>query len=235
MLYAHAQKNPQRFAVRLCKLSLSTHWLEPDDEDCPPVVETILDLDTIEVTPENALNVLEMIEDLLRNQSSLMYKELVTVLNKLKVIIRVSVVTPQLGQALINVISDILETNSNLTPFTNTILNITEEVGDMMVGYEGSYTLCARAVALSVVDVVPGQTSSLSFGVLSNWTDMKPEIFINRYPTDGTVAFISLPSVLQKNFAQYGVNQKHPRIQFQFYANPLLFPVVFDEEKLSII
>uniref|UniRef100_A0A3Q2E7C4 Adhesion G protein-coupled receptor G4b n=1 Tax=Cyprinodon variegatus TaxID=28743 RepID=A0A3Q2E7C4_CYPVA len=52
------------------------------------------------------------------------------------------------------------------------------------------------------------------------------------YPTDGTVAFISLPSVLQKNFAQYGVNQKHPRIQFQFYANPLLFPVSHKERPI---
>uniref|UniRef100_A0A3Q2PBW2 Adhesion G-protein coupled receptor G2-like n=1 Tax=Fundulus heteroclitus TaxID=8078 RepID=A0A3Q2PBW2_FUNHE len=43
------------------------------------------------------------------------------------------------------------------------------------------------------------------------------------YPSDGTVAFISLPSVLQNTFPQHGLNQHRPRIQFQFYANPLLF------------
>lgn len=56
------------------------------------------------------------------------------------------------------------------------ILNLTEEVGDKMVGYEGSYTLGARAVAISVVDVTPGQFSSLSFGVLSDWSSNKPEV-----------------------------------------------------------
>lgn len=45
-----------------------------------------------------------------------------------------------------------------------------------MVGYKGSYTLGARAVAISVVDVSPGQFSSLSFGVLSDWSGNKPEV-----------------------------------------------------------
>ncbi|KAM4546237.1 adhesion G-protein coupled receptor G4 isoform 2-T2 [Fundulus diaphanus] len=224
-------KNSRRSATRLCKLSQWTRWMEPNLEDCPPVVETIPDLDHVEVTSGTGFDVVEMIEDLLRNHSNLIYKELVTVLNKLKDIIRVSVVTPDLGQALINVISNILESDSNLGPFTNTILNLTEEVGDKMVGYEGSYTLSARALAISVVDVVPAQFSSLSFGVLSDWTGTNPEIFINRYPSDGTVAFISLPSVLQDTFPQHDLNQYRPRIQFQFYANPLLFKLQREQRK----
>lgn len=61
-----------------------------------------------------------MIESLLRDHSTLSYQELVTVLNKLKDIISLSVVTPQLGQGLINILSDILESDSDLLPFTNT-------------------------------------------------------------------------------------------------------------------
>ncbi|XP_027886413.1 adhesion G-protein coupled receptor G4 [Xiphophorus couchianus] len=224
-------KAPQYSATRLCKLSQRTHWMEPNLENCPPLVETIPDLDHVEVTPENAFDVLKMIKDLMRNHSSLIYKELVTVLNKLKDIISVSVVTPDLGQALIDTISNILESDSNLGPFTNTILNLTEEVGDKMVGFKGSYTLGARAIAISVVDVSPGPFSSLSFGVLSDWSGNKPEIFINRYPSDGMVAFISLPSALQNNFPQNGLNQNQPRIQFQFYANPLLFKYQVNEKE----
>ncbi|XP_047234267.1 adhesion G-protein coupled receptor G4 isoform X2 [Girardinichthys multiradiatus] len=216
-------KNPRHSAIRPCKLSQWTHWKKPNLEDCPPVIETIPDLDHVEVTPGNAFDVVEMIEELLKNQSTLIYKELVTVLNMLKDIISVSMVTPYLGQALINIISNILESDSNLGPFTNTILNITEEVGDKMVGYEGSCTLSAPAVAISVVDVVPGQFSSLSFGVMSDWTGNKAEIFINRYPSEDTVAFISLPSVLQNNLSQQRLDQNQPRIQFQFYANQLIF------------
>lgn len=69
---------------------------------------------------ENALHVVEMIESLIRNQSTLNYDDLVTVLNKLEDIVNIGMVTPTLGQALINIISDILESDSDLMPFTNT-------------------------------------------------------------------------------------------------------------------
>lgn len=155
-------------------------------------------------SPENALDVVVMIESLLRDHSTLSYQELVTVLNKLKDIISLSVVTPHLGQGLVNILSDILESDSDLLPFTNTwgwktktkdpnegtslcyisshsvflsrILNITEAVGERMVGYEGCSTLVAPAIAISVVDVVPKDFDSLTFGVSSDRAGKKPEV-----------------------------------------------------------
>lgn len=61
-----------------------------------------------------------MIEGLLSNQSKLSYNDLLTVLNKLKEVVKISVLTTTLAQALIDVISDILESDSELLPFTNT-------------------------------------------------------------------------------------------------------------------
>lgn len=61
-----------------------------------------------------------MIEGLLSNQSKLSYDDLLTVLNKLKEVVKISVLTTTLAQALIEVISDILESDSELLPFTNT-------------------------------------------------------------------------------------------------------------------
>lgn len=58
-------------------------------------------------------------ESLLRNQSTLSYNDLLTVLNKLKDVVNISVVTTTLAQALIDIISDILESDSDLLPFTN--------------------------------------------------------------------------------------------------------------------
>lgn len=80
----------------------------------------LLFLKSCYLPPDNALDVVVMIEDLLSNHTTLNYQELVTVLNKLLDIINLSVVTPNLGQALINIISNILESDSNLVPFTNT-------------------------------------------------------------------------------------------------------------------
>ncbi len=45
-----------------------------------------------------------------------------------------------------------------------------------MVGYEGSFSLVARTIAISVVDVVPGQFSSLTFGVSFDRESIKPEV-----------------------------------------------------------
>ncbi|CAJ1063563.1 adhesion G-protein coupled receptor G4 [Xyrichtys novacula] len=216
-------KNPRHHATRHCKLSLKTHWMAPDLEDCSLLVETIPDLDHVKVTPDNALDIIDMIVSLLKNHSTLNYKELATVLNKLEDIVNLSVVTPALGQALIDIISDILESDSDLLPFTNTILNITEAVGDRMVGYDSSSTLLAPAIAVTVVDVLPGEFSSLTFGVSSYRLGKKPEIFINRYPLNGSVAFISLPSVLQDSFPQSGFNLSPARITFQFFGLPELF------------
>lgn len=60
-----------------------------------------------------------MIEALLSNESTLSYGDLVTVLNKLKDVINVSLVTTSLAQALVDVLSNILDSDSDLLPFTN--------------------------------------------------------------------------------------------------------------------
>lgn len=60
-----------------------------------------------------------MIQGLLSNQSSLNYKELATVLEKLEDVVNSSVVTADMGQAVIDVISVIMQSVSDLLPFTN--------------------------------------------------------------------------------------------------------------------
>lgn len=60
--------------------------------------------------------------------------------------------------------------------FLSSILNITESVGDKIVGYEGSSTLVAEKLAISVVDVKPGEFDNFSFGVLSDLTGTNPEV-----------------------------------------------------------
>lgn len=60
-----------------------------------------------------------MIQGLLSNQSSLNYNELATVLEKLEDVVNSSVVTLDIGQALIDVISVIMQSVSDLLPFTN--------------------------------------------------------------------------------------------------------------------
>lgn len=52
------------------------------------------------------------------------------------------------------------------------------------------------------------------------------QIFINKSPFNGTVAFIFLPSALQHSFPQNGSAQSPPaRVKFQFFGIPMLFKV----------
>ncbi|CAB1333139.1 unnamed protein product [Coregonus sp. 'balchen'] len=239
------QGDPSKMATRLCLLGITISWGIPDLHQCPFVVETITDLDNIEVTPENAMDVVEMIESLLEDHPHLNCTELDTVLTKLKNIVSISWMTPPLGKAIISIISDMLESKSYLQHVTNQILNITEMVGDKMSCFsQTNYTLVAPAMAISVVDVDPGQFQSLTFGVSSTAEGLNPEvstneipyitivyqrypskheIYINKDPFKGTVALISLPSALKYSFPQHSGAQ--PRVQFQFYGIPTLFMV----------
>lgn len=45
-----------------------------------------------------------------------------------------------------------------------------------MVNEQSTYTLVAPAIAVSVVNVVPGQFDTLTFSVSSDSTGMKPEV-----------------------------------------------------------
>ncbi|KAG7516586.1 hypothetical protein JOB18_035638 [Solea senegalensis] len=174
-------------------------------------VETISDMKPVNVTTDNAPDVVKTIECLLHNESTIGYQALVTVLNKLGDVIDVSVVTPD------------LESDDNTMPLTNSILNIMETVGDRVVGYNGSCSAVAPAIAISLVDIVPSQFDNLTFGVSFHSGDTMPEIFISRKPFNNTVVSISLPSIIRHSFPQVGPNQSPPRIQFQFYGIPTLF------------
>lgn len=56
-----------------------------------------------------------------------------------------------------------------------------------MEGYDGSSTLVAPGIAVTVVDVLPGQFGSLTFGVSSYSEGQKPEVCVvttsNKYPS----------------------------------------------------
>lgn len=66
-----------------------------------------------------------MIKDLIHEIKDLDENELSTVLNKLSDVIKVSVITPPLGEVIISITSDILESKSNLQPFTNRCVFVT--------------------------------------------------------------------------------------------------------------
>ncbi|KAJ8396518.1 hypothetical protein AAFF_G00018240 [Aldrovandia affinis] len=170
---------------------------------------------------DNSVDVVDMILNFTRDHGALSHPELVTVLNKLSEVLEVSQVTPPLGQAMVDIIADILESDTNVSPVTNLILSIMEDIGDKMSFSGESYNMTAPSLAIALVNIDPGQFFGITFGVNSASQDLNPEIFINEDPLKDTVAFISLPPEVEDRFPQH--QKTPPRIQFHFYGVPQLF------------
>ena len=68
---------------------------------------------------DTAEDVLQMIVDILKEHDSLDKCDLQTVLNKLQEVLNVTVVTPDLAEVIVSIMSNILNSKSDLQPFTN--------------------------------------------------------------------------------------------------------------------
>ncbi|CAB1337184.1 unnamed protein product, partial [Coregonus sp. 'balchen'] len=198
-------------------------WGEPNLKACKPVI-TISDLDNVTVTANNSADVVDMIEDLLGVEGDLSDSQLATVVQKLDEVLGVSTVTPALGEDIVSIIADILGSSSDLSAVANNILGITGSVGDQMDFPEESQNVTVPSLALSMINVDPGQFQGLTFGVSSFSTGLAPEIFVNQtfmsQPSDGRVVSISLPHALQNFFPE---ENKKKRVQFHFYGIQELF------------
>ncbi|XP_071772292.2 adhesion G protein-coupled receptor G4a [Centroberyx gerrardi] len=210
----------------------ATDWADPDMTACKPLV-TISDLDKINVTAGNAAEVVDMIQDLIDvefgsaavGEGELSASQLDTVMEKLDAVVDISVVTRALGAEIINIIADILVSKSDITPVANSVLNLTERLGDNMEFQGESASLTAPSLGFSMINVDPDKFRGLTFGVSSLSSGLDPKIFVNQNfvsePFPDTVATISLPSALHDFFPPGDRNRT--RVQFQFYGVQDLF------------
>ncbi|KAB5571259.1 hypothetical protein PHYPO_G00222960 [Pangasianodon hypophthalmus] len=213
-------------AIRLCKIDDSTDeaiWDRPDLSMCEKLMTDVNDLESVTVTPNNSADVVEMIENLLLNQTGLSTSELNTVLQKLSDVAHVGIMTPQLANKVISVVSDLFVSTSFLAEATNEILSITDQVGNRM-DFSGDYhNTTVPSLALQLINLDPLHFQGLTFGVSSFQTGFPPEIFLSQAFADqsdsGTVASISLPVALETFFPQ----SSRSRVQFHFYGIENLF------------
>ncbi|KAI4897297.1 hypothetical protein NFI96_024664, partial [Prochilodus magdalenae] len=214
-------------AARFCRLDGSTDraiWDLPDMSRCEKVMTDIDDLDGITVTTDNSEDVLGMIEDLLHNETDLSLSQLNTVLQKLSEVTEVGIMTTQLADSIISVLSNVLDSTSFLSQATNKILSITDQVGNRLTFSGFSHSTTVPSLALQLINLDTEEFQGLTFGVSSFQTGMSPEIYLN--PTfaesspGASVASISLPLALDNFFPQ---TKNTSRVQFHFYGTESLF------------
>ncbi|XP_035506328.2 adhesion G-protein coupled receptor G4 isoform X1 [Scophthalmus maximus] len=222
------QKPKSEKAYRLCKLNIETDmttWAEPDMTNCKQLV-TISGLDNVTVTAGNAAEVVDIIQELvnvqLGNTSELSSSELGSVVEKLKEVVDVSDVKAAVGADIVTIIADILLSKTDVTPVANTVLNLTDRMGNRMDFQGESASLTAPCLALSMINVDADGFRGLTFGVSSVSPLLAPKIFLNQSfvsdPLPDKDVTISLPSAIHDFFTRNST-----RVQFQFYGTDDLF------------
>nr|XP_012773042.2 adhesion G-protein coupled receptor G4 isoform X1 [Maylandia zebra]XP_023010521.2 adhesion G-protein coupled receptor G4 isoform X1 [Maylandia zebra] len=218
-------------AFRLCKLDIetdTTRWADPNMKNCHQHL-SISDLNNITVTPGNAAEVVVVIQDLvviqLGNSSELSPSHLESVVEKLSEVVDESIVNSAVGANIVTIVSDILLSNTDVTPVSNTFLNLTDRMADNMIFQGESANLTAPPLGFSMINVDPEEFSGLTFGASIVSPTKSPEMFVDQgfvnkpHPTAN--ATISLPSALNDFFPTGGRNTT--RVQFQFYGTHELF------------
>ncbi|CAL8269840.1 unnamed protein product [Boreogadus saida] len=227
------QRPLNRTAFRFCKFDVDsnmTSWEDPDMTDCLSLVN-ISDLHDHNVTAENAVDMMQTIQDLVDvelgsgsgSDGELSASDMVTVMGKLDDVVDVSVVTAKLSNDIFSMISDILISRSDMAPVSNMVLKLTERIGDKAVFSGDLFNVATPAMAVSMINVPPKNFRGITFCV-SNYADgMTPELMVNESFAEaipGTVASITLPAELKNQLAADG---NKTRFQFQFYGVQDLF------------
>ncbi|XP_073342675.1 adhesion G-protein coupled receptor G2 [Pagrus major] len=142
----------------------------------------------------------DLVEAQLGSNDELSASDLDTVVYKLDEVVKVSIITPDVGADIVDIVAVILLSKTYITPVANSILNMTEEMGNNMDFQDESVNVTAPSLALSMINVYPDEFKGLTFGVSSFSSNLTPEIFLDQTfvsdPSPDTVATISLPSAL---------------------------------------
>ncbi|XP_072450713.1 adhesion G-protein coupled receptor G4, partial [Chiloscyllium punctatum] len=217
----------QRYAVRDCKLTNDTDqavWSEADLEQCsswPTLPDSILGMENIPVTTENAEEIARHMLILTNQALSLSPRDLEVVVTKMSAIVEMATIYLPLAKDVVGIINNILNQTDDLTGFSVRILQIMETMGNNLEFMGTEVNITTDTVSMAVVNIDFIHFWGIAFGVLSYIDGFIQQIYRNNTSLENPVAFIELPPVLSKWSA--GKQALKSRIIFQFYGETSLF------------
>ncbi|XP_043561156.1 adhesion G-protein coupled receptor G4-like [Chiloscyllium plagiosum] len=217
----------QRYAVRDCKLTDDTDqaaWSEADLEQCsiwPTFPDSILGMENVPVTTENAEEIARHMLILTSQTLSLSPRDLEIVVAKMSAIVEMATIYQPLAKDVVGIINNILNQTDDLTGFSVRILQIMETVGNNLEFMGTEVNITTDNVSMAVVNIDFIHFWGIAFGVLSYIDGFIQQIYRNNTSLENPVAFIELPPVLSKWSA--GKQALKSRILFQFYGETSLF------------
>ncbi|XP_073399650.1 adhesion G-protein coupled receptor G4 isoform X2 [Dendrobates tinctorius] len=200
--------NSNEMATRECYISVSPlviDWGEANYSKCIP--SSFNDLENVPVTPENANYLAMQILNMTKTATSLLDNDIRIILNKISEIIALGEIDPENAKVHIDVINTILlRAGTSISPFTNKILNLMEEVGFKMNFSSETANVTTDSMALLI-----SKTFGELYFTVTTYLEGNLEITLEQFPFDKAVASIHLPKSIQ-NQADISTS----KVQFNF-------------------
>ncbi|XP_023781640.1 adhesion G-protein coupled receptor G4 isoform X3 [Cyanistes caeruleus] len=226
------RKNPLQSAQRSCEISIELEqafWKKPNMTKCKlleKLPNSILDLQDIKLTEENAQDVVQHILYLLPD-ATLDAEELEIIARKISDIVELADMSVTLAETVLSILDYILLQeieDENFRKITDCILRMTEEMGYKVLYTERNISVITTSLALLVLRPDPRLFGGLAFGITSYNRGMDLKISVQENLFRKALASVFLPKSL-KNFLgiEYSDPDRRSKIQFKFFGTTSLF------------
>nr|XP_046154389.1 adhesion G-protein coupled receptor G6-like isoform X12 [Oncorhynchus gorbuscha] len=214
--YVPCFPNKDQTASRTCVISplnYTAFWGAPDISNCT-------DIDSINVSAENAAEVADQLADITNNELST--DEVFKVVGKVKELVNVAKINTTLATTVLNIISNVMTSSvSALAVASERTLKTVDELVQKLEFDGPSVSITSKNLALGISTLNHGKFNGTSFSafIQPNTTDLQIDFESNQL---NPLAQVTLPATLLKNLTD-AETAAISRINFMFFSKIGLF------------
>ncbi|XP_064847108.1 adhesion G-protein coupled receptor G6-like isoform X9 [Oncorhynchus masou masou] len=214
--YVPCFPNKDQTASRTCVISplnYTAFWGAPDISNCT-------DIDSINVSAENAAEVADQLADITNNELSI--DEVSKVVGKVKELVNVAKINTTLATTVLNIISNVMTSSvSALAVASERTLKTVDELVQKLEFDGPSVSITSKNLALGISTLNHGKFNGTSFSafIQPNTTDLQIDFESHQL---NPLAQVTLPATLLKNLTD-AETAAISRINFMFFSKIGLF------------
>eukprot|EP00063_Salmo_salar_P085845 XP_014060680.1 PREDICTED: G-protein coupled receptor 126-like isoform X8 [Salmo salar] len=210
--FPNKDQNTSRTCV-ISPLNYTAFWGAPDLSNCT-------DIDSINVSAENAAEVADQLADITNNELST--DEVSKVVDKVKELVNVAKINTTLATTVLNIISNVMTSSvSALAVASERTLKTVDELVQKLEFDGPSVSITSKNLALGISTLNHGKFNGTSFSafIQPNTTDLQIDFESNQL---NPLAQVTLPATLLKNLTD-AETAAISRINFMFFSKIGLF------------
>ncbi|XP_038818528.1 adhesion G-protein coupled receptor G6-like [Salvelinus namaycush] len=214
--YVPCFPNKDQTTSRTCEISplnYTAFWVGPDLSNCT-------DIDSINVSAENAAEVADQLADITNNELSI--DEVFKVVGKVKQLVNVAKINTTLATTVLNIISNVMTSSvSALAVASERTLKTVDELVQKLEFDGPSVSITSKNLALGISTLNHGKFNGTSFSafIQPNTTDLQIDFESNQL---NPLAQVTLPATLLRNLTD-AETTAISRINFMFFSKIGLF------------